>query len=426
MLFLVCAGVLSLNYGSDKRNLYDFVAVSLDGTISIVTPIATINLPLNFTDVKHICSTGWAWAFLKTDNSVFVYGDTTYGGQTPTSLSNIRDVKSTKFAFAAISYDGIIHTWGHPEHGGSMYNLPSTGYTALYSTEYFFVATTPTTIVHWGDDQSTGMTSVTPLLSPVKMAVSSAKSLTALLTNSHFMFLGDTYAGAPPSTTISTVSIAATSTAYASLSHHGTVSTWGEKIYGGDMSTAPTALYTATAIVSNTKAFAAISGDDVITWGDAKCGGNRVIHLPNVIAVFNSECSFAALSRNGEVVVWGYLVNQPVSHRASNIHWIYATKNSYILLSTFNTAYTIGEMDHKINVDSASMIAVTDHRIAVLTSGKLTVLTRESSVTLERDMLTVFGHELYLPTDPTIAKAQPRSYYVTSNNEFSFNWVTMS
>lgn len=425
-LFLVFSVVSSLNFGSDKRNLYDFVSVALDGTVAITTPTTTVHLPLNFTDVKHICSTGWAWAFLKTDNSVFAYGDSTYGGEIPNALNNIHDIKSTKFAFAAISYDGTIYAWGHPDHGGSMHNLASTGYTSLYSTEYFFAATTPTTLVHWGDDESTGLTSVTALQSPVKKVVGSAKSITALLANNHFVFVGDKNAGVPPPTSLSIASVAGTSSAYALLSDHGTVSAWGEKIYGGDIASAPSALYTASAIVSNRKAFAAISGDEIITWGDAKCGGNRVIHLPNTIAVFSSECSFAALSRSGNAIIWGFLHNQPVLHRTSNIHWIYSTKHTYLLLSTFNTAYTIGEMDHKMAVNSASMIAVTDHRIAVLTNGKLSVMTRDSSTTLERDMLTVFGHEMYLPTDPSIVKEQPRSYYVTSNNEFSFNWVTMS
>ena len=427
VLLVLLSVVEGLNFGTNKRNLYDFVSVALNGAVSIITPSSTIHLPLNFTDVKHICSTGWAFAFLKTDNSVLVYGHATYGGSLQASLSNIRDIKSTKFAFAAITYDGTIHAWGHPDHGGSMHDLPNHGYSNIYSTDYIFLASTATSIVHWGDDENyLGITSITPITSPISAVYSGEKSAIVVLVNRQQLTIGNSLPGPPPPTSLPIMSITATSTSYAALSERSSISAWGQAACGGDVSTAPATIFAATAVVSNTKAFAAIAGDEVITWGDAKCGGNRVLQIPNTVALFNSECAFAALTRSGRVIIWGYLFNQPIYHETTDIHWIYATKHAFLLLSTLNTASMIGEMDHKITVNSASMIAVTDHRIAVLTSGKLSIYTRFNVTPHDTDLLTVFGHEGYLPHHPNIVTQQPRSYYVTSNHEFSFNWVSMS
>jgi alpha-tubulin suppressor-like RCC1 family protein len=83
------------------------------------------------TGIKKIYSTNSAFAALKSDGSIFIWGNNNFGGTYRDSgrgyikinntdkLLNIKTINSTQFAFAALMEDTKIFTWGGQDYGGS-------------------------------------------------------------------------------------------------------------------------------------------------------------------------------------------------------------------------------------------------------------------------------------------------------------------
>jgi hypothetical protein len=72
-------------------------------------------------DVSH---TSRAFAALKTDGSVVVWGDAHYGGSVSSAVaalltSGVKLVCANEVAFTAIKMDGSVITWGHQVSVGS-------------------------------------------------------------------------------------------------------------------------------------------------------------------------------------------------------------------------------------------------------------------------------------------------------------------
>merc|ERR1711964_521687 len=77
--------------------------------------------------VKEIFSTAGAFAALKFDDTIFVWGDKTFGGDQIQLQSlgprNVRSVVSTQGGFAALKFDGSVICWGAPRYGGHADNI---------------------------------------------------------------------------------------------------------------------------------------------------------------------------------------------------------------------------------------------------------------------------------------------------------------
>jgi len=87
----------------------------------------------------NIYSNYVAFAALKTDGSIRVWGEDSHGGYYGPTDSGYTKIYSNQWAFAAIKADGSITAWGSPFDGGT--GAPTdNGYIKIYSTNDTFGA----------------------------------------------------------------------------------------------------------------------------------------------------------------------------------------------------------------------------------------------------------------------------------------------
>ena len=97
--------------------------------------------------IVAVYSTIRAFAALKTDGSVVAWGDSFYGGTAPSTVSSgVVAIYSTGEAFAALKTDGSIIAWGQTSSGASApssVTAANSGVVAVYSNYYVFAALKP-------------------------------------------------------------------------------------------------------------------------------------------------------------------------------------------------------------------------------------------------------------------------------------------
>ena len=207
---------------------------------------------------------GWGFAVLKTDGSVFTVAgppladnssDIGFSSVASKLASNVKTIYSNQFTsaplvssdsvFAALKTDGSVVTWGDKGHGGDSSDVAaelSSNVETIYSNKRAFAALkTDGSVVTWGGAVSGGDSS-------------SVESK-----------LGS-----------NVETIYATLEAFAALKTDGSVVTWGDSDYGGDSSSVAAELASnVKTIYSTEKAFAALKTDgSVVTWGKSGYGGN--------------------------------------------------------------------------------------------------------------------------------------------------------
>mgnify|MGYP003649646765 CR=1 FL=1 len=109
--------VLSFVYKSSLDVNKNGTVSSLDilMILNALSVIGGFSYDSSFTDVKKIYSNNHAFAFLKNDGKVFVWGDENKGGNTgghQPSLINIKEIYNTDQAFLAHRIDNKIVVWG--------------------------------------------------------------------------------------------------------------------------------------------------------------------------------------------------------------------------------------------------------------------------------------------------------------------------
>jgi alpha-tubulin suppressor-like RCC1 family protein len=211
-------------------------------------------------------------------------------------------------AFAALKSDGSVVAWGNPFTGGDSSSVAaslSSGVTAVYSNQMAFAALKSNgSVVTWGNADFGGDSSV------VVTGERNPTSYTSIANN----------------LTSNVTAVYSTQSAFAALKNDGSVITWGNAKFGGNSSVVvPSAFpwdpdnYTSiasnltsnvTTIFSNQSAFAALkSNGSVVTWGDSLYGGNSSSVANSlssgVKAVYSTGYAFAALKNDGSVVTWG-------------------------------------------------------------------------------------------------------------------------
>ncbi|CAE7947685.1 unnamed protein product, partial [Symbiodinium sp. KB8] len=130
--------------------------------------------------------------------------------------------------------------------------------------------------------------------------------------------------------------------AFAAILGDKSVVTWGDARYGGDSSAVQDQLMNVQQIQAARFAFAAILGDgSVVTWGDANFGGDSSAvqdQLTNVQQIQASGAAFAvaafaAILRDGCVVTWGYAPyggdSTTVQDQMKNVQQIQATYRAF-------------------------------------------------------------------------------------------------
>lgn len=128
-------------------------------TLNHQTKIAhAINIYGAFTDfsiseVEAIHATSKAFAALKSDGTVELWGNKYYGGKYfgQPLLKNIKEILPNKFAFCALNTDRQVHCWGHPEFGGEIQPIILTPVEKIVATQRAFAALGRNNIVYtWG------------------------------------------------------------------------------------------------------------------------------------------------------------------------------------------------------------------------------------------------------------------------------------
>ena len=311
--------------------------------------------------VTSIFSSYGAYAALKSDGSLVVWGGASHGGEIsctlggslchPVSLaslsSGVRTVSSTQSAFAAVKTDGSVLTWGQITGGGDASCTPavdcspappgslSSGVAQIFGgSEAFAALKTDGSAVAWGNAPIGGDASepVGGTLTGLTDIVPNSFAFAARTSGGGVITWGDDTRGgdpncsapcspaAPGSLTSGVAAINSTNEAFAARKSDGTVVSWGSATAGGDSSDPKGgALTGVTTIFASTKAFAALRSDgSVVTWGDSAYGGDASCApgascspapaaslASGVTAIFANEMAFAALKQDGSVVTWG-------------------------------------------------------------------------------------------------------------------------
>ena len=154
-----------------------------------------------------------AFAALKKDGSVVVWGDSRTGGKIGSKragLQNVVNITSTKSAFAALRSNGSVAAWGNPYHGGNLLILNH----------------------------------------PYSRASASPRSVqTELQSNVKAIYANDS--------------------AFAALKNDGSVVTWGMAHQGGDSSHVSHLLVNVKEIIPSYNGFAALRSDGLtVSWGE--------------------------------------------------------------------------------------------------------------------------------------------------------------
>ena len=187
-------------------NSYAFAALKMDGSVvawgasntggslyfTNLTNYSTTSVVGNLgSGVVAICSNELAFAALKTDGSVVMWGS---GWALPTSVSSANSgvvaVYATQYAFAALKSNGSVVAWGssgygtYGEQGGSApdtVTAANSGVVAVYSTNNTFAALkNDGSMVVWGGSYYTPPNTVTDTSSGVVAVYSNKKAFAVL------------------------------------------------------------------------------------------------------------------------------------------------------------------------------------------------------------------------------------------------------
>ena len=336
--------------GSEFQNAYAFAVLKSDGTLDIWGDVNNggdaSSVSSNLSSVEAIYSNQKSFAAQKTDGSVIVWGNPDAGGDLGAAASklngeiDVTNVASTKSAYAALREDGSVVTWGSPGAGGNFTEAESRNdIVKLYSNSNAFAALSSAgEIITWGQSA----------------------------------FGGD---GNPTGQVASEIfiDIFSTASAFAAIKSDGSVFTWGNAIDGGDSSLVAEELNGAvdiTSISSTTSAFAALKSDgSVVTWGNFSSGGNSssissdLDGKVSVSEIFSTDYAFAALRSDGSVITWGDPVMGGNTSSISNalngdnpVTSIYANSTSFLAIHQDSTITTWG-----LSMYGGDSSSVTEH-----------------------------------------------------------------
>jgi hypothetical protein len=259
---------------------------------------------------------------------VEAWGDSKYGADVDpvkSKLKNVVAIASTQLAFAAVMKNGKVMSWGSSSHGASssavnkeLYNIDS-----LYATCCSFAALRKGgKVITWGDKRFGGdMKPAAHLLAKgTRTITGSERAFAAATYEGKLVAWGDAkYGGDAKQAQKELVdstgvkSISATSYAFAVLTkarRRSSVITWGNPKYGGKYSDADEKKFKdVKQVFGNKYAFAALTDHGtVITWGSSGNGGNSDSvqrYLKKVVTITGTNSAFAALTAGGSVVTWG-------------------------------------------------------------------------------------------------------------------------
>ena len=297
--------------------------VRVDGPLGAVSTVAAVSFD-NGSGQQFVNER--AFASLRDNGSVLVWGDPAYGGDSTlvSALisSNVIQVYSNKTSFAALKSDGSVVTWGGATTGGDSSTVSTSlasGVVRIFSSASAFAALkSDGSLITWGDGISGGNSASVSnrINSGVKTVFSNGSAFAALKNDGSIVTWGNVFNGGSSTAVASqlaagVVSVVGSSSAFAALKSDGSVVSWGNALSGGDSTAVATGLASDVRQISATSgAFAALKLDgSVVTWGSASAGGNSSSIASKigtgVFSVSATSSAFAALKTDGSICVWG-------------------------------------------------------------------------------------------------------------------------
>jgi len=270
-------------------------------------------------DITNVAINSNAYAALRSDGTVVVWGNPDTGGDSSAVASELVKVKSihgSGSAFVALKEDGSVVTWGDEINGGDSSSVKQLlkEVTNIYAKPRAFAAQTRLNgLVTWGARDGGGQNS--DLSAHLKNVASVTASRDAMLfkkiDGSYFM-MGREYAG-DESRVLPELSKSSrlfnNHYAFAAIQDDGSVISWGNPNNGGDSSEVSTELNGVVDIASTQRAFSALtSTGEVISWGSTTSGGDNSSikdKLFGVTKLTGFYRGFAAVNGAGDIVYWG-------------------------------------------------------------------------------------------------------------------------
>ncbi|CAE7407499.1 ANKRD50 [Symbiodinium sp. CCMP2592] len=261
------SGVLSIVNGHPRDG--DHIAVMKSDGSAVVWDDSSYGVYMN---VKSVTVNMRAAAILKNDGTVEVLGT----------------VYKSGWAFAAVKSDGSVFAWGDSTRGGDLGSAASSltnGVQLDYFNGHDFHVVNPDSdnfyIFDSHDDKHAG-------------------DGTVATTGQYYFSQSDLEAGLGCCVT----KVAGSDWAFAALKADGSVYSWGYSLESDTSSVDLSA--NIVDVVSNSAGFAAVKNDGtILTWGRAGAHEPGAVDLSNVSVIVGGEWAFAALKADGSVVTWG-------------------------------------------------------------------------------------------------------------------------
>lgn len=282
-------------------NVNGFDGLAADATV-VTWGVYPNNLGANNNNMVDVLSFRNVSASLKTDNTLYLWGNDTWGSNSTGSYNFYRNgvifgtpgsvlagVTSNIVQFSnsmsALLTDGSVVSWG----GSSNYNATrqanktgdlSSGVVKIFGSYLgisgsdngsYIALKSDTSVVAWGSTSIAGVAG--SLSSGVLDVFNNYNAFVAMKAGGVIVSWG---ANPFTGTNGNFVKIFSTERAFAGLKNDGSVLAWGDSAYGGDASGVAGSLSSDVIdIFPNDSSFAALKSDgSVITWGNASFGGN--------------------------------------------------------------------------------------------------------------------------------------------------------
>jgi len=354
-------------------NLYAFAALKSDGSVvvwgnsSYGGSAASTGSALT-ANVKQVYSNQKAFAALKQDGSVIVWGDSASGGSSGgADLTNVKEIFSTSAAFAALKNDGSVVTWGNSDRGGDSSSVAadlSSGVVEIVSCFNAFSALkNDGSVVVWGNAASANLQTA-DLSSGITTIRATDFSFAGLKNDGTVEIWGSgSYGGSYGLTTPPTnvTALYSNTSAFVAVDNAGKATSWGWGQYGGDSSAVSAFLESGvTSIYANNRSFVAVKADgSAEAWGVSQYGGETPAGgLSNISSVVGNEFAFAAIKTDGSVEAWGSVTNGGSivgfeASLASGVTEIVASQRAFAALKSDGSVVTWGHADY--GADSSSV-----------------------------------------------------------------------
>lgn len=283
--------------------------------------------------VSSIKGNNQAFAVLKQTGKVVAWGDSRFGGETPTRMQNayIIDIASNSRGFVALDNTDVTHIWGYP--GCKTSDIPHVTLDAV-APQYKL-----NTALAWADvycyvvtSQGRRAADASLLFNTMKdgvlKTVYTMHAFASLTAHNKIQTWGDPLYGGQNDNVhkqLDVSDVVSTHRAFGAITSTGRVIAWGNTSHGGVLPSVLQSVNNAKTIISNDCAFAVFTEDGkIVSWGNREYGGERYFQTVGIRSGVASSRAFAVLLTNGTVISWG-----DVAYGGENVWWLTDVSSIY-------------------------------------------------------------------------------------------------